>query len=653
MDNIKRTRFSKDPITFQFDATDFFKIHEWFFNKDSKKFHLLDEERNLEIYEKYYKFTSKYLVCLFVGVKLTNFGQSERPKIEFIQVVERDGSEIDILKTKIKSLYAHHANPDRIKAIEKVIALIPPYESQVVPREQKSFGDYVVDLGYKTFLKNLQKEYVVLDLETNGLREKYDDVLSISIYDPQNGLCYNRFLPLDYQPVVLTTRINGIKQEDVESCGHITQEELDELISTFKLKERIILVYSGGNGTFDSSFLCNYCARHKLCGIEGLQYENIKDYTPYLGMGYEGMRTKDNLCKLFGIEGVTDIHSGANDCLLEWKLFEAIKVTRPFFKNGYLFSFSDEYIVPITMLLAEPQLGMYKGIERRFIVGVPSLVYQYNFPEDVSERLKRFPNNITGIALENAIYGLISPEKQDNCAFLLENKKKCQCIGYLKSNREEIPIATLDDGTIKSLDFHHDAFIDEVNAVSRLFAENIGDTIGFIKHKIFCDVPIKKEELIISEDKKVLAICDLSSDKTVLEIKTGNVLFHSPRLDYEYIIVPGYSQQLYYETNGRSPFIMSIVFDVFGKVTINIYSVELLDMTEEAKGKRPKLMDREQKIIELIKENERISIPKMSRHLHVSGITIQRTLEFLRRWGYVKREGSKTAGRWVIIPDET
>lgn len=48
-------------------------------------------------------------------------------------------------------------------------------------------------------------DYVVLDVETNGLKSKEDDLLSISIYKPDDGRTYDRFLPLDLNRDVCTT----------------------------------------------------------------------------------------------------------------------------------------------------------------------------------------------------------------------------------------------------------------------------------------------------------------------------------------------------------------------------------------------------------------------------------------------------------------
>ena len=41
------------------------------------------------------------------------------------------------------------------------------------------------------------KKYVVLDVETNGLSSLKDDLLSISIFKPNNNKKYTKFLPLD------------------------------------------------------------------------------------------------------------------------------------------------------------------------------------------------------------------------------------------------------------------------------------------------------------------------------------------------------------------------------------------------------------------------------------------------------------------------
>lgn len=56
-------------------------------------------------------------------------------------------------------------------------------------------------------------QYVVLDVETNELSSLRDDLLSISIYQPDTQKLYNRFLPLELDRNVYTTHINGISRK--------------------------------------------------------------------------------------------------------------------------------------------------------------------------------------------------------------------------------------------------------------------------------------------------------------------------------------------------------------------------------------------------------------------------------------------------------
>lgn len=44
-------------------------------------------------------------------------------------------------------------------------------------------------------------KYVVFDVETNGLKSKKDDLLSISFYKPDDGKEYCKFLPLELNRV--------------------------------------------------------------------------------------------------------------------------------------------------------------------------------------------------------------------------------------------------------------------------------------------------------------------------------------------------------------------------------------------------------------------------------------------------------------------
>lgn len=99
-------------------------------------------------------------------------------------------------------------------------------------------------------------EYVVFDVETNGLKSKQADLLSISFYKPDDGKEYSKFLPLELNRKIVTTHINGITEQDLVGATALTQLEFDRIVEEFELEKRIILIYAGGN--FDASFLSAY-----------------------------------------------------------------------------------------------------------------------------------------------------------------------------------------------------------------------------------------------------------------------------------------------------------------------------------------------------------------------------------------------------------
>lgn len=166
-------------------------------------------------------------------------------------------------------------------------------------------------------------EYVVLDVETNGLDERWDDLLSISVYVPNEGRSYDRFLPLEMNAALDpgATRVNGITQADLAGKGPLSQAEVDDLLEGWHLGDRTVLTFSGT--AFDERFLRCYMERHGLAGFGRMRFLDIKSRVHRIGGG--GARaSKDNLCRALGIDGVRDMHTSANDCLLEWRLFEAM-----------------------------------------------------------------------------------------------------------------------------------------------------------------------------------------------------------------------------------------------------------------------------------------------------------------------------------------
>ncbi len=154
--------------------------------------------------------------------------------------------------------------------------------------------------------------YIVLDVETNGLSSLKHDLLSISIYQPDTKRLYNRFFPLELNRNVRTTHINGITKEDLIKATPLTQDEVDTLIEEFDLYNRTILTY----GSLDERFVKNYFKRRGLRGYEKLNFFNFKRNIISSSFS-DGNITKDNLCRLYGIDNIQELHTSANDCLLE------------------------------------------------------------------------------------------------------------------------------------------------------------------------------------------------------------------------------------------------------------------------------------------------------------------------------------------------
>ena len=63
----------------------------------------------------------------------------------------------------------------------------------------------------------------------------------------------------------------------------------------------------------------------------------------------------------------------------------------------------------------------------------------------------------------------------------------------------------------------------------------------------------------------------------------------------------------------------------------------------------PKLTERQQKILNLIKDSPTITVKQMSETLSVSQRTIERDLSAMQKKGVLKREGKDNAGVWVLL----
>ena len=663
---MSKIKFSKDPKIRVVALKDFFACHDYFRNcsyviEDWTADTIPDE------CETYKVFKNDMLIAIHFGMLFTNFGMSSKEKLEYIEIAYRDGkTEYELFDKELDRLYLERQKFKTSKKLDGLIEQtkkakesLPAFcENEKVHVSPKKFEDYLIQTGASSDTNKYKYRYIVFDVETNGTRNSNDDLLSLSIYDPSTGVCYNRYFPLDLQPVILTSFVNGITDDSLKGATHITQDEMNQIIDYFDLKNSILLSFSGGKGTFDSSFVINYCLRHNVHGFEELQFRNIKELVPRAPFGSEGQLSKDNLCRLFGISGVTDIHSGMNDCILEWKLFEKLVGQPIFFIQNNIFMYSKDYIIPISYASRHPELLRYAGVKVPPVLGYPKVIFEYEFPKKVLKAIKKFPTNITGITIENAINSMLKVEEQDNRQFLIENKRHLKFIGSLDSRIEDIPIITENDGTVRTTDSAYSEYIDEVNEVTKTIMDNLHPTIAFIKNNIFNDQKILSQEMVISDDRKILALCDLSSSRSILEIKTMDMLSED---EYGKHIYPSISRQLYYQRNGRDVYALSVIFDthyenISNKVVVDnlkivIYEVDLKIVEIIPKIYKPGIFA--SKVLKALIEDNSLTYSKLAIKIGFSEKTIQNYIYELRDNGFIVREGlSNQLGVWRVLKDE-
>ena len=410
---------------------------------------------------------------------------------------------------------------------------------------------------------NIEKEYVVLDVETNGLSSLNDDLLSISIYKPDENKMYNRFLPLELNEDIYTTHINGITKKDLKGKQPLNQEEINNIIAEFELQNRIILTY----GNLDEKFIKNYLKRKKLNGYEVMTFYNFKhDIISSKFSG--GIITKDNLCKIYGIDNILEVHSGANDCILEWELFKKMNGKKLFVTESNVFEFNDDYIIPVSYLNTYPNF-------KYCVFNLPKIEYKSRVVkkfEVSSRKIKKFATNISGMTIEHLINTMLDVEKIHSELILLENKKKLKFIGRLPSPYDDIMVKFNTDGTITATNQKDEKFINEVNKVINILKKEIQPLIEYISSKLFNNKKIFSQELVIHKEKNILALCDLSNDNTVLEIKTN----YNLNIDQ-------FKEQLYYESNGRTCYILQIDwFNIKKGINFIISKVELFESKKDS-----------------------------------------------------------------------
>lgn len=395
-------------------------------------------------------------------------------------------------------------------------------------------------------------DYVVLDVETNGIKSKKCDLLSISLLKPDDGREYERFLPLDLNRDVYTTDINGIRKRDLKGKKHLVQREIDEMFEAFELDRRTILHF----GSLDPRFVRDYFARHGLDGFDRMRFFNFKQLICSTGYS-DGSLTKDNLCDFFDIKGVEDVHSGLRDCHLEWELFKKldgryllarIVPDGQYYGMWRLAVLNPGYILPVSYLSTYANLS--RIIERPYIRCDAEEVYRL---EIKGEDIKHFPTNFSGMIVENLLDTMIGASKADNMAFLQENSAKNELLGYMPSYIRFTPMSFNSDGTVTAAHKEDEKCERELNAMVEQARAQLMPLVEFIRDEVFHGAPVTSQELVVNDELGILALCDLSTEDAVLEIKTSRC--ESER----------YAEQLYYEARGRASYLLGMEWGLDGK----------------------------------------------------------------------------------------
>lgn len=290
-------------------------------------------------------------------------------------------------------------------------------------------------------------EYAVLDVETNGFDASCNDLLSISIYLPDLNYMYNRLLPLELQTALHeeATAVNGITLEQIAGCKPLSRDEADEIVDLLKGRRVLQFAPIGKKESFDELFLKKYFERHGFTGLENIHFDNVKDRI-FNCNSYEYSASKDNLCRALGIDGVLETHTSANDCLLEWALFEKINEGHLLITDGKIFRLSPEYKVAATYVDQCPSLRRYLGLPD--IKTIEKRVFEYTFSPACSRAVKRFSTNISGISLERIISDALGLTPEDTISTQVANKRRNEYLGRLPPNHDYLPVSSSADGKI-------------------------------------------------------------------------------------------------------------------------------------------------------------------------------------------------------------
>ena len=237
--------------------------------------------------------------------------------------------------------------------------------------------------------------------------------------------------------------------------------------------------------------------------------------------------------------------------------------------NFRVYRFSDDYIVPASYLARYANFKYHSNS----CINVAS---QYRFIKRFkvrSDAIEKFDTNINGIAIEHLLSVLLGAEdyeKEKKEKFLLDNKEKLELVGKIPSPFNDLLIEKNDDGSLRAVKKEDRDKIRRINLVLEEYKKGSAKLVDFLKSEIFKNKSIRYQELVINRDKKTLALCDFSSEDSILEMKAYGALEYDDKLPI----------QMYYQSDGREMYVLTIDWLKNG-VDFVISKVDILNVVEK------------------------------------------------------------------------
>lgn len=305
------------------------------------------------------------------------------------------------------------------------------------------------------------------------------------------------------------------------------------------------------------------------------------------------------------------MHSSANDCILEWKLFEKVDNSH-FIKTGpHVFRMASDYIIPASYLDHYLGLKSFCGVRTRYPQA--ETVFELELSDKATSSTIKYPNNFTGNAIEHLINIMIGAEEVDSAEYLLRNKLRLAYVGSVEPSLELVHTERREDGgvavsssvykhVIESLEiiggyqalvdalskaneagyglaisikeskdastefdqlyssgehkdvldelltlYRHSQLTDSITDTNKALKPEIAPLVDYLK-KVLASESVKSQELVVDRESGCLALCDLSSETAVVEIKTGASGKDPSRC----------SNQLYISSAGRTCYLLHI-----------------------------------------------------------------------------------------------